>query len=761
MKKLFLFLSLIAAPLFAETIDEKKERLKNQESNLSVDLTKELSENNKALAQLRNHLKECYESAEVLYQENAPAQEFQTIAQEIKKTRAKIVELEEKWQEEAEYSGLETHALWHQPQTTLLDLVTDYGSSFVYLLPADIASTNMSITSHLPIPTGSWDEMLELILSNSGFGIRQLNPYLRQVFALKEESLNLKAITNNQEDLLLLPNHSRVCFVLSTNASNQTTIYQFFLRFSNPNRMRLSLIGKDIFLIGEVKEIKELLDMYLLIDSAPSSKEYRLVPLTKMKPSEMAKILNAYFSKEKENTTLRPDDSPILGINILAIESQLPALFLVGTKEQLGEAERLIAEVESNAQDPKEKIIFCYTCKHTQPEELANVLQHVYSLMGGHESIQETTGSATTQENTLIVQPKVAEPAKGSDAKSKNTQMGSFVVDSKCGSIVMVVEKEHLCAIKELLKKLDVPKKMVLIEVLLFEKKVTEEDHFGLNLLKIGSNASQSSQTSFGWNDAAVHSSQGILSFFLSRTRQGCIPAFDLGLNFLLSQEDVQINACPSVTTMNQTPAKIALVEETSLNNGAVIVDGENVLPFMKDSYSRAQYGITIEITPTIHQDDALLAQPYDQYITLDTDITFDTIKPSKVNRPDVTRRNIKNQVRIPNGQTVILGGLRRKTSHDNKEMIPFLGEIPGFGKLFSETKLSDSQTEMFIFLTPRIIEDTNDSLKHITHEELCRRPGDIPEYLQCLQEGRQCEWQRLFSGTLKLLFGRDEISCN
>ncbi len=53
----------------------------------------------------------------------------------------------------------------------------------------------------------------------------------------------------------------------------------------------------------------------------------------------------------------------------------------------------------------------------------------------------------------------------------------------------MVVEQDALPKIKELLKKLDVPKKMVQIEVLLFEKKVSNQNKIGLNLFKLGSAA--------------------------------------------------------------------------------------------------------------------------------------------------------------------------------------------------------------------------------------------------------------------------------
>ncbi len=82
--------------------------------------------------------------------------------------------------------------------------------------------------------------------------------------------------------------------------------------------------------------------------------------------------------------------------------------------------------------------------------------------------------------------------------------------------------------------------------------------------------------------------------------------------------------------------------------------------------------------------------------------------------------------MRIADGQTVILGGLRRKSTQDTKDSIPFLGEIPGIGKLFSSTEITDNSTEMFIFITPKIIADPIEDAERLKMEELKKRPGDV-----------------------------------
>jgi len=352
------------------------------------------------------------------------------------------------------------------------------------------------------------------------------------------------------------------------------------------------------------------------------------------------------------------------------------------------------------------------------------------------------------------------------EKKEYNKGRDNFIVEPKTGSLVMVVETDLLPKLKELIKKLDVPKKMVKIDVLLFEKRMNRTNNYGLNLLKIGTNASQTNNSSVCWNDIGLVDcipklpcNRGILEFFFSRKKSSSgIPAFDLAYKFLMAQDDVFINATPSIVTLNQTPAVIAILEELSIKTGVFLTTETSPKVTPQDAFTRAQYGITIEVTPTVHMadEDNYFEDPKN-YVNLASNITFDTVLPSDNQQPKVIRRHITNETRIPDGQTVIIGGLRRNNAVDQKEQIPYLGEIPGIGKLFSTTSLNQDQTEMIVFITPTIISEPEEDFAKIRYEELCRRPGDLPAFLYKLNEALEREKNRLFQGFMTILFGPPE----
>jgi general secretion pathway protein D len=318
----------------------------------------------------------------------------------------------------------------------------------------------------------------------------------------------------------------------------------------------------------------------------------------------------------------------------------------------------------------------------------------------------------------------------------------------------MVVRRDVLGKIKDLLRTLDVPKKMVQIEVLLFEKRIRNETNYGMNLLKLGSKKNGIDFSSHILpNTKPGHPIPGVLEFMLHGRHSKHFPAYDLIYTFMMTQEDVQLNSAPSVITVNQTPATISVVEEISINNGAAPVNTNNGTISFQNSFSRANYGTIINVTPTVHMADDEHAETKG-FVTLQTNVTFDTTRHTSNNdRPDVDRRHIENEVRVSDGQTVILGGLRRKKSDDTEEKIPFLGDIPFFGKLFGSSKLTNHNSEMFIFITPKIVLDPHEELIRIRTEELKKRPGDIPEYLERVAESMTKERRKYFNQSMKQFF--------
>jgi len=770
------FLTGSLSTVCSSTIEEKLSHVASKEGN-GNDPESFLAQVNQGLVSLRQELQKAYEEVPRLQEKEAKDEEYHQLLAQVNKIKSQILELETKWHDlsvnEAKKEE-EGYALWDQEETTLAQLVMEYGAmDFLYILPPDMGNLKLHMHSNIPVPRESWSEMLEIILAHNGIGVKKLNPYARQLYILKQDLIAVQRIASTREDLLLMPSNTRLCYIFSPPMEHVKTVFQFFERFADSKQTFVYQVGRKIAIVTYKEEVEKLLTLYDTVWEDPKGKISKVISVAKMSAKEMEKILQSFFGDSFDRS--RPPFGRVEqeSLTILTL-GQGRSLVLIGQQEVVDRAEKIVKETEDQLQDPSEMTIFLYQCRHSDPNDLAKLLEKVYaSLISA-----VTEGTNPVEVNYAAQGPMTRNPEgyppnvpplvvppppqlKPEISSTLEIDQGAehFIPDPKTGTLLMVVRRDALGKIKELLRKLDVPKKMVQIEVLLFERRLNSQNNFGLNLLKIGSKRNFVTFESLSLGGVAEGEGRqappGILEFFFSHGKTKHFPAFDIAYNFMMTQEDIHLNAAPSVITVNQTPASISIVEEISINNGAAPINTSSGTIAFENSFSRAQYGITIVITPTIHAPDREDEKGEGNgFVTLQTNINFDTTNPSINDRPLVDKRHIENEVRVVDGQTVILGGLRRKTSIDAEEKLPFFGELPGIGKLFGTTKLTDNNTEMIFFITPKIILDPQEELDQLRAEELKKRAGDLPEFLQRVVEARNKEKRKFFENSLKLLFG-------
>lgn len=761
------------APLSSVTVEEKKRMATS--ANVGYQEGDAIKNLNQELASERKQLETLGAQVARLFEQHASEEEYVELLEQVNQGRERIFELESAWRESIVAESKrdeEGYALWDQEETTLASLVVEYGASdYLYIVPPELAGIKINMHSGIPIPRESWGEALEIILSHNGIGIKRLNTYARQLYVLKQDLSNVQAITSSEEHLRFISPQARVFFVFSPPVEQIRSVHQFFERFSDARQTFVHNIGGKIALVASRDDVERLLNLYRTVWQDSHGKVSKVISVTKIPVKEMEKILQGFFGDVIEKggprppfPNAKPDQQD--GLTVLSLSSG-NALVLIGSQEIVDRAEKIAHSTEEQLLDPSEVTVYLYTCRHSDPVDLSKVLEKVYNSLLITPAEPNKEADFTYQNKPIGPNPPI--PADGYPQNVPPLMIGPrpinsgtvvqgefeegsdrFIPDPKTGTLLMVVRRDALTKIKDLLRQIDVPKKMVQIEVLMFEKKHNTQNNFGLNFLKLGP---ERNHVEFDGLFAPRAHGKGVLSFFLGKNSGKHFPSFDLTYSFLMAQEDIQLHAAPSVMTVNQTPATISIQEEISINNGAAPIDTNKGIAFEK-SFSRAQYGITIMMTPIIHSPPPGEDKDEDSgFITLQTNITFDTTKPHADDRPHVERRHIENEVRVIDGETIIIGGLRRSSMVDEQDKVPFLGDLPLIGRLFGSTRLIDNNTEMFFFITPRIVLGTREKLEEIRMEELQKRPGDIPEFLEKVVEAREKADRCFFTKSIKTFF--------
>lgn len=166
----------------------------------------------------------------------------------------------------------------------------------------------------------------------------------------------------------------------------------------------------------------------------------------------------------------------------------------------------------------------------------------------------------------------------------------------------------------------------------------------------------------------------------------------ELELSALESSGKGEVIARPKVTTQDKVTATIESGVRIPYQAQAGGTAGGSTTEFVDAVLS-------LEVTPQITPDGRIIMQ---------LDIHQDSVAPGMAKVPAINTNAITTSVLVENGDTIVLGGVFREETTSTELKTPLLGDIPYLGRLFKRSNTSNRRTELLIFITPRIIAELN-----------------------------------------------------
>jgi len=280
---------------------------------------------------------------------------------------------------------------------------------------------------------------------------------------------------------------------------------------------------------------------------------------------------------------------------------------------------------------------------------------------------------------------------------------GSVSVDERTNTLLIQDTAKKLDSIRQMVNRLDIPIRQVLIEsrIVVADNGFTDELGVRFGVSDLGSQAAVSGNQAgsdalfFGGDpqdrslsvNLPVSQAAGTIGLTFARLVEGTI--LDVELSALESESRGEVIASPRVFTTN--------------NNEAYIESGEQI-PYLQAS-SAGNTTITfkkavlsLKVTPQITPDDRII---------LDLKINQDTRGEDTVFGPAINTREVGTRVLVENGETIVLGGVYQQRYNRDVTKVPLLGDLPGIGALFRSTADSSAKQELLMFVTPKIVKDT------------------------------------------------------
>lgn len=181
-------------------------------------------------------------------------------------------------------------------------------------------------------------------------------------------------------------------------------------------------------------------------------------------------------------------------------------------------------------------------------------------------------------------------------------------------------------------------------------------------------------------------------------------------ISFLVSSSKGRTLANPKIIATNNKTSKINLTSEY-LARREIVRETTDAGTITTTTYESGDAGIKIEITPTISPNG---------FVTMDIKPSYSTIRQQMKDSTGGIIMTFLNEreleledVRVRDGETLIIGGLVQEVETNSVQKVPFLGDLPFIGSLFRSSAKDKGKSELIIMVTPKIIEDevTEDSV--------------------------------------------------
>ncbi|SDZ81284.1 type II secretion system protein D (GspD) [Desulfuromusa kysingii] len=596
------------------------------------------------------------------------------------------------------------------------------GKNFVY---DESVRGKVSIVSPRPVSVDEAYRLFSTVLRVKGFTIvpsGEVNKII-SIRSAKEENLPISNGKNLGEQFI-----TRIIELKNLDA---TVVVDTILRPLMPKTSHVVAYepSNTIVMTDSAANIRRLAKILAELDRSWDGDRMEIVPLKFAEAEEIAEMVQQILENKAPASSSSRTTKTVgkkIGGEIMAY-ARTNRLMIVGDDNFIEQAKALIDRLDEKT-ERNESGIHVYYLEHAEAEGLAQILNQI--IAGALKSNVQTNREGST--------PKTSDNV-------------SVTADKSTNALIVNASSKAYDGIKELIGKLDIKRKQVFVEALILEVSMDALLDLGVSLggaIETGSDGVLAGSTN---SDSGITSGGGYSSSLLSTAVDGIM----LGglfnpITTTINGESVTVPALSALINLSQTDSNVNVLSAprllTSDNEEAEIVVGQNVPVISSSSvddngdtsYSieRQDAALTLRFTPQITEGNMVRLEIYQEI----TAVTESVGELSEVG-PTFTKRLVRNAIIAEDGKTVVLGGLFQSDVTRTETKIPLLGDIPFLGNLFKSSSDSEEKTSLLIFITPRVVRNSED-LEKITREnranlEVFRTELGVEELFPPLQGGQ------------------------
>ena len=530
-----------------------------------------------------------------------------------------------------------------------------------------------------------------------------------------------KSIETRLQAEAMGPNDRVVTQIIPLKNANPDDMKKILDPLVSKSSVVLSYPPTGMLVITDVQSnIKRLITIVNALDVPGAGEQIHVIPLKHAVASDTAASLNNIF--QLDQAARRPQATFTLRI---ISDDRTNSLIVLASEVLANRVREFVALLDRDVPQGESKM-HVYRLQYANAEDLAKILMNLPS--------KDTRPSGPTPGQPTPVTPLT----RGKLALlSSDVQI---VSDKATNTLIVTANKEDWRILEEVIRKVDLPRAMVYIEALIMEVDVTKNFQLGVEwraVKDLGALSGFDTGRAAAFGGSGGSGTGGAYNLFPGTSTQPAFPSgFSLGmLGAGITIGGVTFPNIGAVINTVQQDSSVHILSNpqllTSDNEEATISVGKNI-PYITraersqtnvdyTTYEYRDVGVILTITPSINTE---------RFVRLKVNQEVSTIvtEESTQGLPTTLKRTAKTTIMIKDNQTIVIGGLMGDSSTANNYQVPLLGDIPLLGWLFKSKGQRREKTNLYIFITPHIIETVAEAeaVKEIKREEIESFEGGV-----------------------------------
>jgi type IV pilus assembly protein PilQ len=352
--------------------------------------------------------------------------------------------------------------------------------------------------------------------------------------------------------------------------------------------------------------------------------------------------------------------------------------------------------------------VHIFKLKFINPDSVKDtILSILFGEKKGERKVEESSGSKSVSSLKSTGSSGSSTSATGSKSSEKSTELDRLTIDYATNSLILYGTSVEAVKIQALLDELDIPYQQVSLEAEVVAVNKDKSKDLGIEWsweatpqyaeyeaaeTEVVYDAAGNPVDTHITEPAKVtrKNNTGVIQF--GRNPEGYPYEFyyQAKINALVSNGNAKVLAKPKVTTINGKQAQILIGDRIPVLVEK-IENGET-----KTTTEYVDAGIKLVYTPRINTDGLITVEVL-------TEVSSPTLV-AEMKAYKITTRQAETTVRLKDGETMVIGGLIGSTNSEVRKAVPYLSDLPILGALFKNLSKSKIETEVVIFLTPRIV---------------------------------------------------------